>query len=326
MLSLYHNEIPAFLEPFLRTAEMERLKYVGMNCGCEYTSFPLFKNLPPYSRFDHSLGTALIVWHFTQSREQALAALFHDIATPVFAHCIDFMRGDYLKQESTEDRTSAIIGESRKLTDLLRRLGISVGRVKDYHLYPIADNASPRLSADRLEYTLGNLLGYAFCSFAELQRFYGALRVESAEDGKPELTFTEISAALGFARMALRCSKVYVSGEDRYAMQMIAELMREAAGLGLLTEKDLYRTEPEVIALIERSAAPAERWQRIRALHRLVRAPEAPPELRRVVRAKKRYIDPLTAGLGRLSAVSAEFRAELNEFLESPQDEELCAV
>lgn len=325
MLSLYHNGIPEFLEPFLRTAEMERLKFVGMNCGCEYTSFPLFINLPPYSRFDHSLGTALIAWNFSLSREQALAALFHDIATPVFAHCIDFMRGDYFKQESTEDRTAAIIGESRDLTELLHRLGISVGEVNDYHRCPIADNASPRLSADRLEYTLGNLLGYSFCSFEDLQRFYGALRVETAEDGKPELAFSETEAALSFSLNALRCSKVYVSAEDRYAMQMIAELMRTAVQRGVLTEKDLYGTEPEVIELIGQDPVTAERWRRIRALHKTVRADETPAECR-VVRAKKRYIDPLVIGRGRLSDINGQFRTELRRFLETSHDEPLCAL
>ena len=34
-----------------------------------------------------------------------VAALLHDIATPVFAHVIDFLNNDYEKQESTEAET-----------------------------------------------------------------------------------------------------------------------------------------------------------------------------------------------------------------------------
>ena len=41
--------------------------------------------------------------------------------------------------------------------------------VADYHRYPIADNDSPRLAADRLEYTLGNLFNYGFCSPEQLR-------------------------------------------------------------------------------------------------------------------------------------------------------------
>ena len=87
LLRLYHAELPAFLTPFLETPELRRLREVGMNCGCEYTAFPRFRNLPAYSRFSHSLGAALIVWHFTGDRAQTLAALFHDIATPAFQLC-----------------------------------------------------------------------------------------------------------------------------------------------------------------------------------------------------------------------------------------------
>ena len=90
---IYHGEIPGFLREVAETEVMQRLKHVGMNCGCEYTSFPLFQGCGPYSRFDHSMGTALIVWHFTVDRTQAMAGLLHDIATPVFAHVIDFLRG-----------------------------------------------------------------------------------------------------------------------------------------------------------------------------------------------------------------------------------------
>ena len=42
---IYHEEIPDFLLDYLRLPILERLKQVGMNCGCEYTSFPQFKIL-----------------------------------------------------------------------------------------------------------------------------------------------------------------------------------------------------------------------------------------------------------------------------------------
>ena len=84
--SVYHQDIPPFLLQLAAAAPMQRLRQVGMNCGCEYTSFPRFRCLPSYSRYDHSLGVGLIVWHFTGDAAQAAAGLLHDVATPVFAH------------------------------------------------------------------------------------------------------------------------------------------------------------------------------------------------------------------------------------------------
>ena len=321
---LYHAEIPAFLPPFLETPALRRLQDVGMNCGCEYTSFPRFQNLPGYSRYSHSLGAALIVWHFTGDRAQTLAALFHDIATPVFAHVVDFLRGDYLRQEATEARTEEILRGSAEIGRLLAALEIPPDEVTDYHRYPVADNDAPRLSSDRLEYTVGNALAYAFASPAGLEAWYNDLRVSTAPDGQTELAFDNPSAARGFARTALRCARVYVSDEDRYAMQRLSEVLAEALRRGVLSEADLGGTEPAVIAKLEEDAKTCRAWRDFRALHRMRTDEAAPREKRRVIPAKKRWIDPLVAGRGRVSELDEEFRHDLESFLAEPQDDWLC--
>ncbi len=324
MIGLYHGGLPGFLAPFLAAPELRRLADVGMNCGCEYTAFPMFRGLPPYSRLDHSLGAALIVWHFTADRAQTLAALFHDIATPPFAHAVDFLRGDHLRQEATEEGTEELLRSSRTIGVLLEALGLTVEDVADYHRYPVADNDTPRLSADRLEYTMGNLLGFGFCTRAELGEMYRRLTVTEAPDGAPELAFTDPAAALAFGRGALRCSRVYVSDEDRWAMQALAELLGFAMRRGVLTEADLRGTEPAVIARLTGDAATRRHWQAYRVMHEMVYE-DVPAGAGRVIPAKKRYIDPLITGAGRLSDHSAEFRREMEAFLAAPQDGVLYA-
>ncbi len=317
---LYHKEIPVFLRECVQTPSMQRLKAVGMNCGCEYTAFPRFRGLQPYSRFDHSLGVALIVWHFTHDEAQTVAGLLHDVATPVFAHVVDFLKGDYLVQESTEDGTRAIIEGDEKLQRALRAYGLSTDDVCDYHLYPIADNDSPKLSADRLEYTLGNLLNYRLRTPDEVKAFYENLRVGVNENSAPELIFSDASLAEDFAFASLTCSGIYVSDEDRYAMQMLSELLRDAIHNGVLSEADLHTTEPEVIAKLLANETTAAAWNRYRAYRRMRRAaaPEGEGQWRQIP-VKKRYIDPLIEGKGRVSAYSDAFRTAVGSFLSDPQ-------
>ena len=73
---------PDFLFTVLPAPALQRLKKIDMNCGLVYTSLQRFNHLQPYSRYDHSLGVALLAWRFSESKKIALASLFHDIAAP----------------------------------------------------------------------------------------------------------------------------------------------------------------------------------------------------------------------------------------------------
>lgn len=313
--SVYHHEIPPFLREFSAAPSMARLKGVGMNCGCEYTRFPQYREIGPYSRYDHSLGTALIVWHFTGSMEQSLAGLFHDIATPVFAHVVDFLNGDHLRQESTEAGTAACLEASPEICGLLRRYGLRVERVADYHQYPIADNPAPALSADRLEYTLGNLLNYGFADIGQIHVFYQDLTVGEDEAGCPELVFRTPETAAAFAKAALQNSRVYVADEDRFAMQALADLLGLALERGTLRRDELWGTERRVIQKLEADPACGPAWRRFCGYSRILQR-EKRPETGYWVRisAKKRWIDPLVQGMDRVSAWDAETREQMDVF------------
>ena len=151
-------EKPDFLEEYINIPEMQKQAGISVSCGTYYSK--LFPEIALWnSNLDHSVAVALIIWNFTKDKKQTLSGLFHDIATPAFKHCIDFMNGDYEKQESTEELTTEIIRNSTEIMNLLERDGIKIEEINDYHKYPIADNDTPMLSSDRLEYTLSNGLG-----------------------------------------------------------------------------------------------------------------------------------------------------------------------
>lgn len=185
---IYTASLPPELLAMAETPVMQRLLRVGMHCGCEYTAYPIYRDaVAPYSRYTHSLGTAAIVWHFTHDLKQSVAGLLHDIATPAFAHVVDFLNGDHMRQESTESRTRMMIASSPELMALLDKSGLTLDDVDDYHRYPIADNDSPRLSADRLEYTLGNAHLVFHCPKAELKRIFDDIFVGKNEENVDEL-------------------------------------------------------------------------------------------------------------------------------------------
>lgn len=150
-------EVPEFIKEYIEAPELINQSGISVSCGTFYSK--LYNYSIWYSSLDHSIAVALIIWNFTHDKKQTLAGLFHDISTPCFKHCIDFMNGDYETQESTEELTRTIIKNSEYIMNLLKRDNITIDEVCDYHIYPIADNDTPKLSADRLEYTLSNGLG-----------------------------------------------------------------------------------------------------------------------------------------------------------------------
>ena len=109
----------AQIKEYINTKELLAQKYISVTCGTIYSD--LFESNFFFSSLDHSVAVALIVWHFTHDKKQTLAALLHDIATPAFKHCVDFLNGDYMTQESTEDLTTDMIKKSDEITKLLTK-------------------------------------------------------------------------------------------------------------------------------------------------------------------------------------------------------------
>lgn len=318
LYKLYSDSIPDFVKEIAATAPMQRLKLIGMNCGCEYSSTSVFRKIGGYTRFEHSVGAALIVWNFTGDVKQSVSALFHDIATPCFAHVIDFLHGDYESQESTEDRTLEIIKSSPEIVSILKNFNLSPEDVCNYHLFPIADNDTPRLSSDRLEYTLGNGVNYRFISAEKVPYFYNDIVAGINEEGSEELMFSSAETALEFAEMSLKCSKIYCGDEDRYLMQMLAELIGSCVRRNIITEEDLYGTEPSVIEKINSDPDSKADWEHycgIRAIRTGVKSPSA-----RIIKAKKRFIDPYVKSNGRVSGLYPNYKKELEEYLRSSFD------
>lgn len=319
---IYSNEIPDFIKEIANTPAMLRLDDIGMNCGCEYTGFPMFAGLEKYSRYYHSIGVALIVWHFTHDKKQSTAGLLHDISSPAFAHVIDFMHGDYITQESTEDGTQAIIEKSAEIQQLLEKYGMETAEVADYHLYPIADNDTPRLSADRLEYTIGNIVNYKLASYEKAKELYDNLIVGTNEENQPEIMFTDKDKALEFAKLSLQCSRIYVADEDRYSMQRLAEILKECIMRGIIAESDLYLGETPVIEKLMCNEFSAREWQKFRSYSIIIHTADNPDS--RVIYAKKRHINPYISGLGRVGDVFSEYGNALKEYLAESQDYAIC--
>lgn len=320
------DEIPDFLKSYVDTPAMQRLGGISRSCGTFYSKM---YQQDWYSTLEHSVGVALIVWHFTKDKKQTLAGLFHDISTPVFQHTVDFMNGDYESQESTEELTTKMIMESKEIMRLLEKDGIKVEEVDNYHKYPIADNERPRLASDRLEYTFSDGLNGGFCMLAklwnlrEIEEVYQNLEILINEQGVGEIGFKDIEMAEKFVEVASRLSSLYILNQTKFSMQFLADVMKKMYDKKLISIGDLYKfSEKEMIAKIENCedenlAMCFKIWRNATKINESDEKVEGKYCVH-LEKVKIRYIDPLVKISGkvvRVSQISEKARQNIEKAL-----------
>ena len=293
---ILESNFPEWLNEYIDTKELLSQQYISVTCGTIYSN--LFESDFFFSSLDHSVAVALIVWHFTHDKKQTLSGLFHDIATPAFKHCVDFLNGDYMTQESTEDLTTEIIKNSKEIMTLLKRDNIKISEIDNYHLYHIADNDTPKLSADRLEYSLSNaLFTYRLLDSESIKEIYDDIEIQTNEEKEIELGFKTKKIARNFVKVTSRLSVIYRENRTRYSMQLIADILKRLSDENKISKKDLYELkESEVIDIIE-SSKYNDIFNIWKNAKKVKISKEEPQNVYYVHHgAKIRYIDPLFNG------------------------------
>ena len=315
----YHKilspDYPDFLDKYIALPVLQRLQGVGLLCGTDWTK--LYKNRFYYSRLDHSVGVALIIWHFTHDKAQTLAGLFHDASTPVFSHVSDFRKGDALTQTATEAPNERLLKNDSALCALLAEDGLSVEQICDYHIYPVADNEIPQLSADRLEYMFpsGMALDGSW-DLASIERAYNDIIILKNEAGQDELGFKTLEIAEDYCRRFCMIGHILQLNENKLTLHMLGQIMNMAVEQGILHEEDfMNKSEREIMDVLdavvpEPVEGPLTKLSRLyhtfRTMTSIEHTAHALPQEEYFsvsLNVKQRYIDPLV-GTGRLSTIS----------------------
>lgn len=308
------EEYPDFLDKYFETKTLSRLKNVTQFCGCDYTR--LYSPRFLYTRFDHSKTVAHMTWHFSKDKKATLMALFHDVETPCFAHCIDYVFGDYIEQESSEESVIQVLSKDRELLRYLEMDGCTLKDFEDDKKYTILENSSPKLCTDRLDGVLHT--AYIWIKTHELRDIsdvYNDLVVLKNEDGLDEIGFKTVEMALSFAKMVYMYSTELQGNRSKFTSMFVAELVRLAFKKGLLSKKDLYtKREDELISVFRANFAAWEAFTDAKS----VRSSATPPaKFYTHYETKKRNVIPLVEtpeGPKRLDTISKRARDIYDKF------------
>lgn len=280
---------PTFLYKYLELEELKRLQYIGQFCGCDYALYhPLFF----YSRYDHSIATALMTYHFTKDKTQTICALMHDIGTPTFSHCIDYLLGDAENQESAERDVFKILSRSKIFLNDLQEDQISLNALQYPEKYSIVENKKPKICVDRLEGVLHTTLIWLHThSLDTVRKIYQDITILENEEYKKELGFKNIETANIFFEMVYSYAIELQSGKNRYTMQWISDALKILLENKIFTMEYLYQAKESDILKLMQKHIPE--WEIFTKIQDIEDSDTKPNYYFVSVTAKKRYCIPL---------------------------------
>jgi len=295
---LCNDEYPNFIDKYIKSKELQRLSGIGQFCGVDYNKLKCHATKYWYSRLDHSLACALIVWHLTKDKTQTVAALFHDIGTPAFAHSVDYMYGDYIKQKSSEKSTHDMIKDSLDIREMFEKDNILYDDIINIEKFPVVENERPKICVDRLEgiFSTGLVWG-RFWSINDIRHIYRSVTILKDIDGLTEIGFDNLKTGDFFFKGAFKYSMLLQLNEDKLSMQLTGDILKMLIDYEIIKENDLYcLSEQEIIFKIKNSNNEIIKyvWSKFENLKGVEKTDIEPIDNYYIsIDCKKRYVNPL---------------------------------
>lgn len=233
---------PKFLIPFIESKSLMRLKDVSYFCGATNASKKVYNFKYDISRLDHSISCALHVWNHSFNDIETLSALFHDATTPALSHVIDYLNGDYIKQESTElNLEEYLYNYDKELLNYIKKVGLNICDIANFKEYSLVDLDRPKLCADRLDFIfLNNLAWSRNITIDEVKDIYNHLKVCINEDNKEEFGFDNIGVADRVVELNDIINNLTKNKDDYDEMDILSKIVKRLIDIGILNYDDLF--------------------------------------------------------------------------------------
>lgn len=324
------------LDKYFTTKTLQRLKGKGLFCGIDYVGVDKLRPSEYYSRYNHSKNVAYTAWKLSEDLKVALTGAFHDVGSLSFAHVNSFKKGDSLTQESDELDIKSIILRDEELMEYLREDNINIDDVVNPSNYSLIDKKIPALCLDRVDGILASCLFWSkIYSFEEIESLYYMLTYFESLKGMSfdvfnerlkyfngEIVLSEHSKASfeDFFRAINTYSKLLLTKEDRYIMEILGLALKYYEDIGLITENDLFElSEQEIISRLLDSKY-GRVLRDVLSLKQIRYATNEDDGLAIVSRPKIRQANPLCLGqmeVCEIDGISGCFYRELNDLQEA---------
>lgn len=168
-------QIEDIFKILINTKEIQRLKKIHQGGAC-------FLVNPKWNitRYDHSIGTMLLIRLLGGSIEEQISGLFHDISHTAFSHVIDTVL-DNKKEDYHEIILEDVINNS-DIPKILESNGYNYKDILLHHeRWNILEKSAPKLCADRIDYTLRDMYNNGIITIEDIKKFLTNIKVINDE-------------------------------------------------------------------------------------------------------------------------------------------------
>ncbi|MBU1126360.1 HD domain-containing protein [Patescibacteria group bacterium] len=273
--AIYGEEIieNAVILELIESPALQRLKKVS-----QFGLPDRYYHLDGYSRFDHSLGVMILLRRLGAGEEEQIAGLLHDASHTAFSHLVDWLHGD-TENEDSQDRFHEERLNQTDIPQILSKYGYSVHRIADHHLFPLLEQDTPQLCADRIDYAM-----------REFKPRIVKKLLPKIITHKQRIVFEDQTSARLFAEEFLRAQMEHWGGEEAVSRYKIfSSILRYALQHNWIKNDDLMRDDEHVLKLMDQYGD--DRVQEILKLLSLRALPDLPLE-QQATPKKFRHVDP----------------------------------
>jgi len=239
----------ALLIELLQTPAINRLRGVHMG-----GIVGLLGAGPTATRYDHSVGTMLLVRRLGGGVEEQAAALLHDVSHTALSHVIDFVLDTATRQAFHDDQKQSYLMKT-EVPAICERNGVDWRLLSDERCWPLLEQDPPRLCADRVDYTWRDVEMLGILTKRDCEALTEALRIH---DGR--LAFVDAGAAVSFAEAYLACDELCWSNPSNIGLYVLtAKAIGIAMNRGAMSRNDLWATDVELWAQVSNCSDPEVR-------------------------------------------------------------------
>lgn len=189
----------------------------------------------PVTRYDHSLGVMLLVRRLGAPLKEQIAALLHDISHTAFSHVIDYVFDGHDSQSYHDEHKETYLAGT-DVPETLARHGFDWREFLHEQAFPLLEQPSPRLCADRLDYFLRDAPGLGLATAVDVAEVLEHLVV-----GNGRIVTNDLESARWLGYTFIKADDAsWANFREVGLYELTAQAIRHGLDLGVIGMADVW--------------------------------------------------------------------------------------